>query len=218
MNYLPRVKICCISSAEEASLAIRSGASAIGLVGRMPSGPGIIEDSLIQTISRKVPPPVATFLLTSETTPERVLDHYHRVNTTTIQLVDQLEERKYDVIRNAIPHVKLVQVIHVQDERSLTEAVEISHWVDALLLDSGNPDLKVKELGGTGRTHNWKVSRRICKSVSIPVFLAGGLHAENIKEAIESVEPFGVDVCSGVRTGGRLDPQKLQNFFSAVGY
>jgi len=96
------------------------------------------------------------------------------------------------------------------------EAVRISRTVDAILLDSGNPNLRVKELGGTGRVHNWQLSRRIREQASCPVFLAGGLKPENVKEAIETVEPFAVDVCSGVRTNGLLDAEKLGRFISEV--
>ncbi|GAB4402996.1 MAG: hypothetical protein OHK0053_27410 [Microscillaceae bacterium] len=153
-------------------MAIQYGADALGLVGKMPSGPGVIEDSLIFEIARLVPPPVATFLLTSETKPENILAHYKKVHTSTLQIVDELEGRQYHLLRNALPHVKLVQVIHVLDEKSAQEAIEISDFVDALLLDSGNPALPVKELGGTGRTHNWALSRQIREQVKIPLFLA----------------------------------------------
>ena len=215
---MPRVKICCISSPEEARLAISAGAAALGLVGRMPSGPGIIGDELIADIASRVPPPVATFLLTSETTAEGIIGHHQKVRTNTVQLVDSLEDRQdYARLRAALPGVKLVQVLHVLDERQLDEAAEIAPLVDALLLDSGNPNLAVKELGGTGRTHNWAVSRRIVESVSVPVFLAGGLNAANVRQAIEAVQPFGLDLCSSVRTEGRLDARKLGDFFEAVG-
>ncbi|SDD70879.1 phosphoribosylanthranilate isomerase [Niabella drilacis] len=213
----PRVKICCISSVEEAGIAIEYGASALGLVGHMPSGPGVIGYELINQIARIVPPPVSSFLLTSETKPLEIIAHYKRVNTTTIQIVDALAEREYGIIRSALPNVKLVQVIHVIDDNSVKEAVEISKYVDAVLLDSGNPNLPVKELGGTGRTHNWDLSREIRKSISIPLFLAGGLNKDNVKQAIEFVQPFGLDLCSGVRTNGKLDKGKLRDFFSAIG-
>lgn len=212
----PRVKICCISSVEEAKMAIEYGASALGLVGHMPSGPGVISDELIGQIAKVVPPPISTFLLTSETKPQDIITHYKRVQTTTIQIVDELEEREYQWLRRELPNVKLVQVIHVIDEHSVTEAVEIAHYVDAILLDSGNPTLSVKELGGTGRTHNWELSREIRKAIPIPLFLAGGLNKDNVRQAIETVQPFGLDLCSGVRTNGKLDEQKLQDFFKAI--
>ncbi len=212
----PKVKICCISSIDEARIAIEHGAAAIGLVGQMPSGPGIIGDDLIEQIAKSVPPPIATFLLTSETSPQDIIRHYKRVNTSTIQLVDALEKREYEAIRKELPHVKLVQVIHVIDENSVKEAIEISAFVDAILLDSGNPNLSVKELGGTGRTHNWELSTEIRKAISIPLFLAGGINKDNVKQAIETVQPFGIDLCSSVRTDGKLDPSKLQAFFNAM--
>ncbi|WP_257468104.1 phosphoribosylanthranilate isomerase [Empedobacter falsenii] len=211
-----RVKICCISSKEEAQQAIKYGASGLGLVGNMPSGPGIIGDDLIKDITQIIPPTLASFLLTSETTAETIIQHYKKVYTNTIQLVDELKNEEYQIFRNELPWVKLVQVIHVIDENSVTEAIEKSQFVDAILLDSGNPNLQVKELGGTGRTHNWAISKKIREEINIPLFLAGGLHPDNIREAIDVVQPFGVDICSGVRTDGKLDEKKLDAFFRAV--
>ncbi len=211
-----RVKICCISSTEEAKTAIDLGASALGLVGKMPSGPGVIDDDLIARIASSIPPAVSTFLLTSETKPEDIISHYKKVYTSTIQLVDALEDRDYRTLRNELPGVKLVQVIHVLDENSVAEAIEISESVDAILLDSGNPNLNIKELGGTGRVHNWQLSRQIREQVKVPVFLAGGLNSHNVREAIENVQPFGIDLCSGVRSVGKLDRQKLEAFFKEI--
>lgn len=212
----PRVKICCISSVAEARLSIECGASALGLVGHMPSGPGVISDELIAQIAKSVPPPIATFLLTSETSAEAIIAHHQKVHTNTIQIVDALQEGTYQQIREALPHVKLVQVIHVIDEKTVEEAIQVSELVDAILLDSGNPNLQVKELGGTGRVHNWVLSRKIRNSIQIPLFLAGGLKARNVKEAIETVQPFGLDLCSSVRTNGLLDCAKLEKFFQQI--
>lgn len=213
----PKVKICCISSVEEAKTAINSGASALGLVGNMPSGPGIISDNLIREIARIVPPPVATFLLTSETESKNIIEHHSRTGTNTIQIVDALSEGSYSEIKKALPGVKLVQVLHVIDEKSVEEAVKLSEEVDAFLLDSGNPALKVKVLGGTGKTHNWHLSRKIVEASKVPVFLAGGLNPENVKEALDVVQPYGLDLCSGVRTNGKLDPKKLEAFMKNAG-
>ncbi|MGK7397378.1 MAG: phosphoribosylanthranilate isomerase [Candidatus Cyclobacteriaceae bacterium M3_2C_046] len=211
-----KVKICCISSVNEAMTAIRFGAAAIGLVGKMPSGPGVIEDDLIAEIARAVPPPVATFLLTSETQAENIIAHYKKVYTSAIQLVDTIDQNQYQQIKKALPQVKLIQVVHVVDQEAVKEAITIAPYVDAILLDSGNPKLAVKELGGTGRVHNWDISRKIRETVSVPVFLAGGLNLINVKQAIETVEPFGIDLCSSVRTEGRLDRNKLEAFFNVL--
>lgn len=215
-KVLPRIKICCISSREEASIAIKAGASALGLVGRMPSGPGPIADELIRDIAYTIPPPVASFLLTSETLATEIIAHHRRTLTNTIQLVDEVAAGTYAELRQALPGVKLVQVIHVTDDSSLEDAAGIWNEVDALLLDSGNPKAAVKELGGTGRLHNWRVSRRIVELSTVPVFLAGGINAGNVQQALEEVNPYGIDLCSSVRTNGRLDAGKLDKFFKAV--
>lgn len=211
-----RIKICCIKSVAEAKKAILCGASALGLVGRMPSGPGPIEDDVIFQIAGCTPPPIATFLLTCETDAKAIVEHHKRTLTNTIQLVDAVKKEVYKEIRIELPGIKLVQVIHVIDEKSVEEAVEMADYADAILLDSGNPNLAVKELGGTGRVHNWALSRKIVDLIKVPVFLAGGLNSYNVKEAVDTVQPFGVDVCNGVRTNGSLDELKLEMFIKAI--
>lgn len=212
----PRVKICCISSIEEAAMAVNYGASALGLVGKMPSGPGVVADELIAEIVKTIPPPVASFLLTSETVGEDIVDHHRKVNTNTIQIVDTVSHEAYSYIRVNLPNVKIVQVVHVIDEKSIDEAVALSDFVDAVLLDSGNPKLIIKELGGTGRVHNWKFSARIVEAINKPVFLAGGLNPDNVESAIDNVRPFGLDLCSGLRTDGRLDEKKVERFMKII--
>lgn len=197
-------------------MAITCGASAVGLVSAMPSGPGPIDEDLITSIAATVPPPVATFLLTSRTDAASIIAQQRRCRVNTIQLVDTVENGCHEELRAHLPGVSLVQVIHVTGPESVEEAVAVSEKVDAILLDSGNQKLAIKELGGTGRTHDWRVSRTICEAVKIPIFLAGGLNAGNVSEAIREVQPFGLDICSGVRTNGRLDEAKLKNFFAAI--
>jgi phosphoribosylanthranilate isomerase len=211
-----RVKICCIESTEEAWLAIDRGASALGLVSRMPSGPGPIAEALIAEIATTVPPGVATFLLTCEQDVDAIVAQQRRTGANTIQLVDRLERGTHRDLRAAMPGIAIVQVIHVRGEESVDEALQVAPNVSAVLLDSGNPSLAVKELGGTGRRHDWAISRRIRETVDVPVYLAGGLRAENVAEAIREVGPYGLDVCSGVRTGGKLDVGKLDAFMREV--
>jgi len=207
-----RVKVCCISSVEEARMAIEAGADAIGLVSSMPSGPGVIAEDLIQAIARTVPPPIATFLLTCHQRVGDIVAQQRRCGTNSVQLCDRLVEGTYDELRAAMPGVSIVQVIHVNGREAVEDAVDIAPDVDALLLDSGNQKLATKELGGTGRTHDWRLSAEIRQSVRAPIFLAGGLRAENVRAAIGQVEPWGVDLCSGVRSDGHLDPSKLTAF------
>ena len=212
----PRVKICCIASVDEAGLAIRAGASALGLVSEMPSGPGVIPWETIAQVARAVPPPVATFLLTSSQNASEIVAQQRRCGTTTVQICDRLTTGSYDELRRGMPGIGIVQVVHVRDASSLDEAVDVARNVDALLLDSGNQSLAVKELGGTGRVHDWRLSARIREAIGVPLFLAGGLRADNVRDAVRDVAPFGLDLCSGVRTNGALDEVKLARFFAAV--
>jgi phosphoribosylanthranilate isomerase len=211
-----RVKICCIGSIAEAEMAVRHGASAIGLVSEMPSGPGVIDEALIAEIAARVPAGVATFLLTSRVDPGAIVEQHRRCRTSAIQICDQLQPGAYARLRDALPGIALVQVIHVRGEESVREALDAAPHVNALLLDSGNPSLAVKELGGTGRTHDWRSSRAIVESSPVAVYLAGGLNASNVGEAIRQVRPFGVDLCSGIRVDGKLSEEKLAAFCRAV--
>lgn len=211
-----RIKICCISSLDEARQAIAAGADALGLVSSMPSGPGVIDDALIGAIAAAVPPPIATFLLTALQDADAIAAQHAVCATSTIQLVDAVPVAELTRLRRLLPAVKRVQVIHVVDEGALDEALQAAPHVDALLLDSGNPTLAVKQLGGTGRVHDWQISRRIRERSPVPVFLAGGLNAGNVRSAIDAVQPFGIDLCSSVRSDGRLDAVKLAQLMSVV--
>ena len=211
------VKVCCIADLAEARLAISAGASAIGLVSEMPSGPGVIPDGLIAEIAAAVPRPTETFLLTARRDADGIVEQHNRCGTTALQLVDQVAAGELLRLRKQLPGVRLVQVVHVGGEESVDEARSVAPLVDTLLLDSGNPGLPVKELGGTGRVHDWSYSRQIRETVAVPVLLAGGLHPGNARAAIDFVAPAGLDVCSGLRTGGRLDAAKLAAFIAATG-
>ena len=215
-SVAPKVKICCIGSVEEARLAIRYGASALGLVSDMPSGPGVIPEESIAKIASAVPPFVTSVLLTSERDASSILEQQRRCGTNAIQICDEIGMSALDELRRRLSGVRIIQVIHVRGEESAEEAASVAPHVDAVLLDSGDPSLGVKELGGTGRIHDWEISRRIRESVGVPVILAGGLDPGNVAEAIRRVRPYAVDVCSGVRIGGRLDESKLGEFFKRV--
>ncbi len=221
----PFIKICCIASLAEAQLAVAAGASALGLVSAMPSGPGVIADNLIAQIAAAVPKHIKSFLLTSRQTALTIAEHHRFCKSTTLQLVDEVSLVELRQLRQMLPDTELVQVIHVVNEDSVQQALGLAQavangapLVDMLLLDSGNPALPVKELGGTGRTHNWALSRQIVEQSPIPVLLAGGLNTANAAKAIQTVRPHGLDICSGVRTGGDLDAGKLRDFLAVVAH
>jgi phosphoribosylanthranilate isomerase len=211
----PRIKICCIGSADEAAMAVEYGASALGLVSHMPSGPGVIGDELIAEIAARVPPGIGTFLLTSRQRVNEIVAQQHFCKTNTVQICDHLIDGTHRNLKDALPGISIVQVVHVTGPKSVEEADLASSQVDAILLDSGNQKLAVKELGGTGRTHDWTLSRKIRENIDVPLFLAGGLNAENVARAIDEVGPYGLDVCSGVRSDGKLDEHKLKSFIAA---
>lgn len=211
-----KVKICCISSIKEAALAVSYGADALGFVSNMPSGPGVISDEKIIEIIKTVPKSIDKFLLTSEIQSDKIIEQQKKFGPDTLQLVDEVRTEVYNELKKELPEINIVQVVHVRDENSIEYAQRISGYVDAILLDSGNPDLIIKELGGTGKVHNWDISRKICETVNIPVYLAGGLNAGNVQEAIKTVRPYAVDLCSGIRTDGKLDEAILKEFINAV--
>jgi len=197
-------------------MAIDAGASALGLVSAMPSGPGPISEDLIAEIAATIPPGVSSFLLTCLQDAASIIDQQRRLRVNTIQICDRLTRGSYQDLREALPGISLVQVVHVTGPEAVDEAIEVAPQVDAILLDSGNQSLEIKELGGTGRTHDWNLSRKIRESIEVPLFLAGGLNPSNVATAIREVQPFGIDVCSGLRTNGALDPQKLTAFFAQL--
>ena len=197
-------------------MAVTGGASALGLVSAMPSGPGSISEERIAEIAATISPAIGSFLLTSRQDVDGIIKQQQRCRTNTVQLCDSLTHGTHADLKSALPGVSIVQVIHVTGPESVKEALAVAPMVHAILLDSGNTALAVKELGGTGRVHNWALSRKIRDQVDVPVFLAGGLTAENVGRAIEAVHPFGVDLCSGVRSNGILDAVKLARFLEAV--
>jgi len=209
-----RVKICCIASPAEAAMAIAAGADALGLVARMPSGPGPIADDAIAAIAALVPPPVASVLLTSETTADAIAAHAQATRPNTVQIVSHIDPAQSARLAALLPALRRVQVIHVEGEDALDLIPAYAPYVHAFLPDSGRP--AAAELGGTGRTHDWAISAAFVRASPRPVFLAGGLTADNVSQAIAQVRPFGVDLCSGVRTAGQLDPDKLRAFMAAV--
>lgn len=211
-----RVKICCISSAAEAKLAIDEGADALGLVSQMPSGPGVIDEGLINAIATHVSPGVDTFLLTAHHTAHDIATQVHACGTTTVQIVKHIDPAEYPELIRRAPAVRRVQVIHVEDRRALDLINAYSPHVHALLLDSGRPGARVATFGGTGQTHDWDISAECVNRSPKPVFLAGGLNPVNIEEAISRVRPYGVDLCSGVRSNGELNQSLLSAFMSGV--
>ncbi len=214
MRRSPAIKICCILDPAEAALAIAAGADALGLVSSMPSGPGVISDDQIARIVAGLPGGIDSFLLSSRSEVDGLVAQQRYTQANTLQLVRHLPVETLRGLRCALPEVRLVQVIHVPEEDAIEHARRAAEVVDALLLDSGSPAQGV--LGGTGKAHDWQRSRKIVAAVSLPVYLAGGLRPGNVRAALAQVGPYGLDLCTGVRREGRLDPGLLRDFVSAA--
>lgn len=211
-----RLKICCIRDRAEARLAIDAGVDAIGLVGPMPNGPGQIDGDQVRRISAMTPAGVSSWLLTTATDAATICAAAERAGVSTVQLVKHVDPGTCDAVRACLPALRVVAVIHVQDGSALPAAQRIAPHVHGVLLDSGNPVGSRPTYGGTGCTHDWSLSRRIVDALDVPVWLAGGLTPSNVALAIETVRPFGVDVCSKLRVDGRLDPARVAAFSAAV--
>jgi len=210
------VKVCCMASIDEARLAARFGASAVGLVGDMPSGPGVIGAKAAGRIAREAPPGLDTFLLTSGECAADIVRELAICPASAVQIVRHIDPQEYPALIEAVPKVRRVQVIHMEDESALELAAHYTPFVHAFLLDSGRTSGAAPQFGGTGNTHDWSISARFVAQTELPVYLAGGLKSSNVYEAITEVRPYGVDLCTGVRTNDQLDEVKLQNFMTEV--
>ncbi len=206
-----------MQSEDDVRLALDAGADAFGLVARMPSGPGPIPDPLIRDIAAAFPERLS-ILLSSRTEPSAIRDHLARCGTRGLQLVDAVTAETRAAVKAGFPDLLLIQTVHVGGPAAACAARRAAEHADMLLLDSGAPEPAdgARELGGTGRTHDWQVSAEIVRESPVPVWLAGGLDAENVGRAIETVRPYGVDVCSRLRPASALDPALLQAFVSAA--
>ncbi len=210
------VKICCIQNYEEARLAEELGADYLGFVSAMPSGPGPIPEDDIKRLIASVEDAAKTVLLTSLTEVSEIISQQRRIGAGVLQLCAHLSSQQMTELREELPEVKLMPVVHVNGPDAVEIAKEYASHSDMLLLDSGSPDSEVPVLGGTGLTHDWSVSAQIVREVNVPVFLAGGLNAENVQQAIREVNPAGVDICSGVRCEGVLSRARLLNYVTAI--
>lgn len=222
----PSFKVCCIRTADEMEQAKEAGATWAGLVGAMPSGPGPLPDERIRAMVPGVPGGITPVLLTARATAGEIAGHLEatglaarlrRGRSVGVQLVRHLDAPVRRELKELLPGLAVLQVLHVDGPAALDRMEGLARHADLLLLDSGRPGAAVAELGGTGRTHDWSVSRRIVARASVPVLLAGGLRPGNVAAAVRAVRPSGVDVCSGLRDPkGALVPGRLRAFARAL--
>ncbi|MEM0923705.1 MAG: phosphoribosylanthranilate isomerase, partial [Pseudomonadota bacterium] len=209
-----KVKICCMADPGEAAMAAAAGAEYIGLVGPMPSGPGTLTLEDAAEIARSAPPSATPVLLSSATTALDLVREAEAAGAGVIQIVQHVSPGIHAELVAQAPGLECWQVIHVEDRTAVDLIRSFDEQPDAFLLDSGRPARG--ELGGTGRVHDWAISRDCVAATARPVFLAGGLTPENVGEAIRQVRPQGVDLCTGVRLDGRLNAVRLATFMQIV--
>ena len=212
----PRIKICCISSDTELAIAVRAGADLLGFVAPPLGGLGVIPQPLIAELIRAVPPGCTAVLLTGLTEREDIAAQVRECRPSALQLVRATTPETREGLREEFPGLRLMQVVHVHGEQAIEDALAAQVGSDGLILDSAVLGGETEQLGATGLTHDWSVSARIVAAVSIPVYLAGGLSAANVGAARHTVDPFGLDLCSSVRTDGQLDEGKVQAFVASA--
>lgn len=197
---MTRVKICGISSVDEALCCAQAGADAVGLV--FAQSPRRVEPALARKITASLPPfiqRVGVFVNAEKTLVEQIASY---VGLTALQFHGQ-EAADY-CASFSLPVIKAVAVNSATDLAGFDEFPAA-----AILLDTYDPLLA----GGTGRTFNWELVESGLKK---PVVLAGGLHAGNVQSAIKQVKPYAVDISSGVETNGKKDKEKIKVFIASV--
>jgi len=208
-----QVKICGVKRAEDAGLAVAAGADALGfLVGQTHTSADFIAPLTAKAIAASLPSGVIGVLVTHLTDPGDVLDLAVLTGLTTVQLHGEIWPEDVARLRRAAPDLTFLKSFHVTDEAGLAYGEAFVGLVDGFVLDTANP--KTGQIGGTGQTHDWNLSRRIVERYrSVPVILAGGLNPDNVAEAIAAVGPFGVDVNSSTKgTDGFKSEAKARAF------
>ncbi len=208
----PHIKICCISSVEEARLASGAGAHLLGLVGPMPSGPGVLTLDAARAIAAHDHRPARPILLTASDTAADIARDAATVGVSSVQVVRHIAVQEARTLGES--GLDYVQVIHVEGPDSVDLVDTYAEHCSAFLLDSGRPAAGF--LGGTGAVHDWSLSAGFVRRSPRPVWLAGGLTPENVGAAIETVRPDGLDICSGLRREGRLDAGLLRDYIVAI--
>lgn len=211
-----RVQVAGVSSLEEATFLVDHGVDALGFTLRLPSG---VHDGLTEDLARRLiaalPPFVARVLITYIDNPGEAIDLCRFLGVDVLQLHGPFPEREIDRIRVALPHLKVLRAVHVVDATAIDEAQRVARRVDALILDTYDP--QTGRHGATGKVHDWQLSRQIVASVARPVILAGGLTAENVRQAIATVRPWAVDVHTGVEDAdGTRNFTRMRRFLAAV--
>jgi phosphoribosylanthranilate isomerase len=211
-----RIQIAGVSSLEEALFCESIGVEALGFTVRLPTG---VHDGLTEAKARSIvaalPPFVTAAAITYVGAAREAVELCRYLGVAALQLHGEFPTHDIAVIRAALPHLKIIRAVHVTGDEARARARSLERHVDALILDTFDPD--TGRGGATGKTHDWNLSRALVEASRVPVILAGGLNAANVAEAIRLVRPWAVDVHTGVEDAdGRRSFEKLRAFVAAV--
>ena len=204
-----RVKICGLTRQEDLAAAVAAGADAVGFLVGVPSSPRNLTIERAKTLLGQVPVFVDSVVVTAPKSIEWLVEVCERLKPSAIQIHGK-EQLDSSEIREKINHSRLIKTMYVTEDALNERVIDDLKTFDAVLLDSFSKE----QYGGTGKTHDWTLSRQIKEAVApVPVILAGGLKPENVKEAILAIEPYAVDVASGVEASpGVKDHSKVRAF------
>ncbi len=204
-----RVKICGLTREEDLAVAVAAGADAVGFIVGVPSSPRNLTLEMAEMLLSQVPIFVDSVVVTAPKSIKQLVEVCEGLKPSAIQIHGK-EPLDSSEIREKIKDTRLIKTVYVTEDALNETAIEDSKMFDALLLDSFSKG----QYGGTGKVHDWTLSRQIKEAVApVPVILAGGLKPENVKEAILKVQPYAVDVASGVELSpGVKDHEKVRAF------
>jgi len=206
-----RVKICGIRSIDEAKGVIEAGADALGFHIELEQSRCPVAAATASGIISKLPPFISSVVVTSETDPKKLVRIMESTGATTLQLHKEVSPEMVNAVKTVFFSTKIYVAISVTGAESIAIAKTFEDSADTVILDTMNQETGAR--GGTGKTHDWTISKKIVESTLFPVILAGGLNRDNVADAIKAVRPYAVDVNSGVSNpGGTKDFSKVKAF------
>jgi phosphoribosylanthranilate isomerase len=203
-----KVKICGITSNEDLVTAVEAGADAVGFVVNVPSSPRNLALGEAERLMKNTPVFVKNVVVTVPKRLSELIETYERLRPDILQIHGH--NLSDSVIREKLANTRLIRAIQVKSDYAVDEAIKATNTFDAILVDSFVPG----RLGGTGKVHNWELSKRVRQKIHPkPLILAGGLNPENVQGAIRVVKPYAVDVSSGIESQpGIKDSKKVFEF------
>lgn len=216
MNILEKnlIQIAGISDAAEAQMLQQCGVRYLGFPLRLPVHREDLTEQEAAAIIKSLTPPVFGVLITYLYEATEIAGFCHALGARIVQLHGDIEREELKRLKTLDPSLTVIKslVVGMRDHKALEAALsELSPFVDAFITDTFDP--KTGASGATGKTHDWRVSRRLVELADRPVILAGGLTPENVKRAILEVRPAGVDSHTGVEnSAGRKSREKVQKF------